>query len=73
MKRQQTEEEKIANAIGRQIGNLNIDLERIGQHIARVLPTVIYNRFIVVAETAVAEKEAERERETSRGHYTLFN
>lgn len=72
-KRIQTEEEKIANAIGKYIGHLNIDLERIGQHIARVLPTVIYNRFMVIAEAAQAEKEAEREREFSRGQYTLFD
>ncbi len=73
MRRQQTEEEKIANAIGKQIGSLTIDLERIGQHIARVLPTIIYNRFMIIAETAQAEKESELEREASRGQYTLFD
>lgn len=72
-KRIQTEEEKIANAIGKYIGHLTIDLERIGQHIARVLPTVIYNRFMVIAEAAQAEKEAELEAELNRGQYTLFD
>lgn len=52
-----TDEEKVVNTITKLIGNLTIDLDRIGEHLARSAPTVIYNRFMVIAEAAQAEKE----------------
>jgi hypothetical protein len=54
-----TDEEKIVNAITKLIGHLTIDLDRVGIYLARIAPTVIYNRFMMIAEAAQAEKEEE--------------
>jgi hypothetical protein len=53
-----TDEEKVVNVIAKLIGHLSIDLDRIGEHLARSAPTVIYNRFMIIAEAARAEKES---------------
>ncbi len=49
-----TDEEKVVNTITKLIGHLTIDLDRVGEHLARSAPTVIYNRFMVIAEAAQA-------------------
>ncbi len=54
-----TDEEKIVNAITKLIGHLTIDLDRVGIYLARIAPTIIYNRFMMIAEAAQAEKEEE--------------
>jgi phosphoribosyl-ATP pyrophosphohydrolase len=54
-----TDEEKVVNAITKLIGHLTIDLDRVGIYLARIAPTVIYNRFMMIAEAAQAEKEEE--------------
>jgi hypothetical protein len=56
-----TDEEKVVNAIAKLIGHLNIDLDRVGVHLARIAPTVIYNRFMVIAEAAQEEKRKQIE------------
>jgi len=56
-RRIQTDEEKVVNVIAKLIGHLSIDLDRIGEHLARSAPTIIYNRFMIIAEAAQAEKE----------------
>jgi hypothetical protein len=43
-----TDEEKVVNVIAKLIGHLSI---------ARSAPTIIYNRFMIIAEAAKAEKE----------------
>lgn len=52
-----TEEEKIAINIGNILCDLRLDIELIGRYIARSLPTIAYNRLIVIAESAEYEKE----------------
>lgn len=64
-----TDEEKIVNTIAKLIGHLNIDLDRVGIYLARVAPTVIYNRFMVIAEAAQAEKEQELSHGQDTIHY----
>jgi hypothetical protein len=54
-----TDEEKVVNAITKLIGHLTIDLDRVGIYLARIAPTIIYNRFMMIAEAAQAEKEEE--------------
>ena len=56
-----TDEEKVVTAIAKMIGHLNIDLDRVGVHLARIAPTVIYNRFMVIAEAAQEEKRKQIE------------
>jgi hypothetical protein len=60
-----TDEEKVVNTITKLIGHLTIDLDRVGEHLARSAPTVIYNRFMVIAEAAQAEKEEQNGRPDS--------
>jgi hypothetical protein len=66
MRRIQTDEEKVVNTIGKLIGHLNIDLDRIGIYLARHAPTVIYNRFMVIAEAAQYEKEEQIKNEPNK-------
>jgi hypothetical protein len=61
-----TDEEKVVNTIVKLIGHLNIDLDRVGVYLARIAPTVIYNRFMVIAEAAQAEKREQISNEPNR-------
>jgi hypothetical protein len=56
MRKITTDEEKVVNAIAKLIGHLNIDLDRVGIYLARIVPTTIYNRFMIIAEAAQEEK-----------------
>ena len=58
-----TDEEKVVNTIAKLIGHLNIDLDRVGIHLARIAPTIIYNRFMIIAEAAQAEKREQKSNE----------
>ncbi len=61
-----TDEEKVVNTIAKLIGHLNIDLDRVGIYLARVAPTVIYNRFMIIAEAARHEKQEQMSNEPNR-------
>ncbi len=52
-----TKEQKVAIKIGEMVNDVTLDLEEVGRTIANAQPTITYNRFILVAETAVEEKE----------------
>lgn len=52
-----TEEEKVAKKFGDLLSDLRLDLDRVGMYFARISPTVTYNRLIIMAEAAEAEKE----------------
>ena len=52
-----TNEEKTAIKIGNILSDLRIDLELVGQYLARSSPTVVYNRLITIADSAQYEKE----------------
>lgn len=56
-RRQLTKEEKVAQKISDLVNDVTIDLEEIGKTIANAHPTITYNRVILVAESAVEEKE----------------
>lgn len=57
-------EEKYAEKIANLISDLRIDLDEIGIALARMSPTTIYNRLILVTEAAEAEKEQDYARNT---------
>ena len=56
-----SQEEKAANIIIRLLSDLTLDLHNVGSNIVRGAPTVIYKRFIEVAESALYEKELQEE------------
>lgn len=57
MARQLTEEQKTANKITQMVNVADLDLDEVGKTIANANSTLLYNRFILVAESAVEEKE----------------
>jgi hypothetical protein len=67
-----TEAERVAMTMTRMLSDLTLDLHQVGTYMARTAPVVIYRRFIEVAESALYEKEIEKEREMNHGHDTLF-
>lgn len=57
MSRRITEEEKVANKMGSIISDLRVDLELVGEYLAKSQPYVVYNRLQVIAESAKETKE----------------
>lgn len=57
VKRRLTEEEKVAIKLGTILSDIRVDLELVGRYLARISPTVVYNRLVTVAESATYEKE----------------
>lgn len=57
IKRSLTEEEKVANKLGNSISDLRVDLELVGEYLAKSQPYVVYNRLQVIAESAKETKE----------------
>ena len=52
-----TAEEKVANKLGNEISDLRVDLELVGEYLAKSQPNVVYNRLQVIAESAKETKE----------------
>ena len=72
MAKRMTEEEKIAKKLSDIVSDLRVDLDLIGSYLAKIAPTVSYNRLQVIAESAEQEKERMNDR-ISFGNYTLFD
>lgn len=52
-----TDEEKVANRLGNMVSDLRVDLELVGEYLAKSQPHVVYNRLQVIAESAKETKE----------------
>jgi len=52
-----TEEEKVASQLGNIVSDLRVDLELVGEYLAKSQPNVVYNRFQTIAESAKETKE----------------
>ncbi len=52
-----TEEERVAKKISDLLSDLRLDIDKAGMYFAQMVPTVTYNRLIIFAEAAEAEKE----------------
>jgi hypothetical protein len=52
-----TDEEKAVIKINNILSDLRLDVEMVGRYLARISPTVVYNRLITIAESAHYEKE----------------
>lgn len=56
-KYRETKEQKVARLILEKLSDLTLDLEMVAYYISGNVRSVLYNRFQVVAETAMEEKE----------------
>lgn len=63
-----TKEEKVALQLTNILADLRLDLDMIGKYIVQLSPNVIYNRLIVIADSA----EHEKEQQHSDHQYRLF-
>lgn len=52
-----TDEEKAVIKINNILSDLRLDVEMVGRYLAKISPTVVYNRLITIAESAHYEKE----------------
>jgi hypothetical protein len=71
MRRIRTPEEKVAKALGNLVGDVSLNLDEIGIHLATNLPNVLYRRLSEVVESANEQKEKNVRRITEPEH-TLF-
>jgi hypothetical protein len=62
MRKLKSREEKVAEKIAQLIDSLTLDLDEVGRYIGRFMPNTIYNRFMIIAESAEWEKENKDDR-----------
>jgi hypothetical protein len=55
--------------LAKEVSDLRIDIEQVGQYLADIAPTVSYNRFIEIAQSAQYHKE---EKYNDEYQYRLF-
>ena len=55
--KRQTNEEKVAVAIGKLLSDFYLDLEKVGYYIARATPYLIYRRSLEVLESAKFQED----------------
>jgi hypothetical protein len=58
----ETKEQKVAKTILDKLTDLTLDLEMVAFYIAMNVSGVLYNRFLIVAETTIDEKEKQNDR-----------
>ena len=61
-RRIETKEQKVAKTILEKLADLTLDLEMVAFYLAMNVSGVLYNRFVVVAETTFDEKEKQLDR-----------
>lgn len=69
-KRLPIKEEKIAVKISDLLSAVDLDLDQVGFYLAQLPSNIHYNRLILMAESAIAEKERQNVRHPE---YTLFD
>lgn len=57
MKKRITPEERVAVKIANLVNDVTIDLDKVGYYLANAMPTISYNRLVLLTEAAVEEKE----------------
>jgi hypothetical protein len=65
----QTNEEKAVGIIAKLLASLELDIEMVGRYLANNVSRVVYNRFIVIAESAEYEREQQQKRIEDYGNY----
>jgi len=56
-RKQKTEEEKVAERMASMLSDVRLDLDEVGISLARMKPATIYNRLILVTDSAEDEME----------------
>jgi hypothetical protein len=69
MRKIRTPEERVAKALGNLVGDVSLDLDEIGIHLATNLPNVLYRRLSEVLESADEQKEKNVRRIGNASHY----
>lgn len=62
MRRKQTKEMKVAKLISESVNDFDIDLEAVGESLAKETSSTIYNRLYTVAEATKYYKEQQYDR-----------
>ena len=57
MRKQITDEEKIAKSLGNLISDLRLDLEAVAMYVYQISPNVTINRILLMADLLRDEKE----------------
>ena len=57
MRKQMTDEEKIAKSLGNLISDLRLDLEAVAMYVYQISPNVTINRILLMADILKDEKE----------------
>lgn len=65
MRKQKSDEEKVANIIAKVVSDLRLDLELVGYYLATIMPRVSQRRFTIIAEAM----EDEKEKQDGRQHH----
>jgi hypothetical protein len=58
-KRTKSDNEKVAEQLSKLVNNVTLDLDQVGEYIARSAPNVTYRRFMEIADAARYEREEE--------------
>jgi hypothetical protein len=56
-RKQKTEEEKVAEKMATMLSDIRLDLDEVGINLARMKPKTIYNRLILITDSAEEEME----------------
>lgn len=62
MRKHKTREEQIANQIAKLVNDVTIDIDEVGRYLADAIPTVSYNRILIMTEAAIDKKERDNAR-----------
>ena len=71
MRKQKTQEEKIAEQLSKIVADVRLDLDLVGIYLAKLAPNVSTMRLQIIAEAMDYEKEKMNDR--SNFTYTLFD
>lgn len=67
-----TKEEKAAVAIGKLLSDFHLDLEKVGYHLAKSTPYLIYRRALEVLDSAQFQLDTVEQNRIEYNHDRLF-
>jgi hypothetical protein len=67
-----TKEEKVAVAISKLLSDFHLDLEKVGYHLAKSTPYLIYRRSLEVLESAQFQLDTVEQNRIEYNHDRLF-
>ena len=67
-----TKEEKVAVAMSKLLSDFNLDLEKVGYHLAKSTPYLIYRRSLEVLESAQFQLDIVEQNRIEYNHDRLF-